>query len=116
MVAVTPEANAEEPARPAPPPVVEPVRVGGDVPRPRKTLNVTPEYPRLARLRRIQGIVILEVTVDRQGGVSNVSVLRAAEGFDEAAVEAVRQWRYEQTMVNGRPVSVILTETVRFEI
>ena len=77
---------------------------------------MTPEYPRLPRLRRIQGIVILEVTVDRRGGVSNVSVLRAAgEGFDEAAVEAVRQWRYEPTMVNGRPVSVILTETVRFE-
>ena len=86
------------------------------MPQPRKTWNVTPEYPRLARLRRIDGIVILEVTVDRQGEVSSVSVLRSAEGLVEAAVEAVRQWRYEPTIVNGSPVSVIFTETVRFQI
>lgn len=114
--AVTPEANAEEPARPAPPSVVEPVRVGGNVPHPSKVWNVTPEYPRLARLRRIEGTVILEVTVDRQGEVSNVAVLRSPEGLGEAAVDAVRQWRYEPTIVNGRPVSIIFTETVRFEI
>ena len=111
-----PAVEVVEPARPDPPPVVEPVRVGGNVPQPRKTWNVTPEYPRLARLRRIQGIVILEVTVDRQGDVSNVSVLRSAEDLDQAAVEAVRQWRYEPTIVNGRPVSIIFTETVRFQI
>ena len=111
-----PTLEAVAPARPDPSPVVEPVRVGGNVAQPRKTWNVQPEYPRLARLRRIQGIVILEVTVDRQGNVSNVSVLRSAEGLDEAAVEAVRRWRYEPTIVNGRPVSVVLTETVRFQI
>ena len=60
--------------------------------------------------------MILEVTVDRQGNVSNVSVLRSdAEGFGEAAVEAVRQWRYDPTIIDGRPVSVILTDTVRFQ-
>ena len=96
--------------------MAEPVRVGGNVARPRKTWNVQPEYPRLARLRRVQGIAILEVTVDRQGNVWNVSVLRSdAEGFGEAAVEAVRQWRYEPTIIDGRPVSVILTDTVRFQ-
>ena len=105
------------PLRPDPLPVVEPVRVGGNVAQPRKTWSVQPEYPRMARLRRIEGIVILEVTVDRQGNVSNVSVLRAdAEGFGEAAVEAVRQWRYEPTIINGRPVSVVLTDTVRFQL
>lgn len=56
------------------------------------------------------------MTVGRQGDVSNVSVLRSAENLDEAAIEAVRQWRYEPTIVNGRPVSVIFTETVRFQI
>lgn len=113
----TPVPEAPVPARPDPPPVVEePVRVGGNVAQPRKTWSVQPEYPRMARLRRIQGIVILEVTVDRQGNVSNVSVLRSAEGLGEAAVEAVRRWRYEPTVVNGRPVSVVLTETVRFQL
>ena len=114
--AIASAAESADAARPDPPVAVEPVRVGGNVPPPRKTWNVTPEYPRLARLRRIQGIVILEVTVDRQGEVSSVSVLRSAEGLDDAAVEAVRQWRYEPTMVNGRPVSVIFTETVRFQM
>ena len=110
------EPEPVDPPPPAPPPVIEPVRVGGNVSRPRKTWNLAPEYPRLARLRRIQGTVILELTVDRQGAVSNVSVLRSPEGLVEAAVEAVRQWRYEPTILNGRPVSVIFTETVRFEI
>ena len=96
--------------------MVEPVRVGGNVPQPRKTWNVTPEYPRLARLRGTQGIVILEVTVDRQGEVSDVSVLRSTEALDEAAIAAVRRWRYEPTVVNGMPVSAIFTESVRFQI
>ena len=112
--APAPEAAVPEP--PVPLPVEEPVRVGGNVAPPRRTWNVQPEYPRMARLRRVQGMVILEVTVDRQGNVSNVEVLRPMDGLDEAAVEAVRRWRYEPTIVNGRPVSVILTETVRFEL
>ena len=106
-----------EPAQPDPPPVVEPVRVGGAVPQPRKTWHVEPEYPRMARLRRIQGIVIVQVTVDRQGEVSNVSVLRSVEGLDdEAVIAAVRRWRYEPTIVDGMPVSAIFTDTVRFHI
>lgn len=106
----------ESPPADEPPPVQEPVRVGGSM-TPRKTWNVPAEYPRLERLRRIEGDVILEVTVDHQGDVSNVSVLRASvEGLAEAAVEAARQWRYEPTVVNGRTVSVVLTETVRFQI
>lgn len=111
-----PEGAVVSRAAPDPVPVVEPVRVGGNVAQPTKTWSVTPEYPRLARLRRVQGVVILEVTVDRQGDVADVTVLRSADGLDEAAVEAVRQWRYEPTLVNGRPVSVVLTETVRFQL
>ena len=68
-------------------------------------------------IRHLEGDVILEVTVDRQGHVSNVSVLRSSvDAVAEAAVEAVRQWRYEPSIVNGRAVSVMLTETVRFQI
>ena len=96
--------------------MVEPVRIAGNVPKPRKTWNVTPEYPRLARLRRIEGIVILEVTVNRDGNVSNVSLLRSPVGLEDAAINAVRQWRYEPTIVNERPVSVIFSETVRFQM
>ena len=48
--------------------------------------------------------------------MSNVAVLRCVDGLDEAAVEAVRQWRYEPTIINGRPVSVVLTDTVRFQL
>ena len=110
-----PAPEAAVPEQPVPLPVEEPVRVGGNVAQPRKTWSVQPEYPRMARLRRIQGIVILEVTVDREGNVSNVAVLRSVDGLDAAAVEAVRQWRYEPTIINGRPVSVVLTDSVRFQ-
>ena len=109
-----PAPEAPVPEQPVPLPVEEPVRVGGSA-QPRKTWSVQPEYPRMARLRRIQGIVTLEVTVDREGNVSNVAVLRSVDGLDEAAVEAARQWRYEPTIINGRPVSVVLTDTVRFQ-
>ena len=108
--------TVEEQAHLDPPRVVEPVRVGGAVPQPRKTWYVAPEYPRMARLRRTQGIVILQVTVDGQGAVSAVSVLRSVEGLDEAAIEAVRRWRYEPTIVDGMPVSATFTESVRFQI
>ena len=98
----------------APPP--EAVRVGGAIPRPAKVRNVVPEYPPIARAVRIQGIVILEVVVGVDGRVTRVRVLRSVPQLDEAAVEAARQWEYAPTRRNGVPVSVILTETVNFQL
>lgn len=83
---------------------------------PRKTHDVAPEYPDVASAARVQGIVILELTVNEEGRVSSAKVLRSIPLLDEAALSAVKQWRYEPTLVDGRAVPVIVTVTVNFRM
>jgi TonB family protein len=101
---------------PPPPPPTEPVRVGGTIKEPRKLKNVNPEYPAIARSARVQGVVILEATISPQGHVTNVRVLRGIPLLDQAAVDAVEQWQYTPTLLNGVPVPVIMTITVNFQL
>jgi protein TonB len=96
--------------------VVNPVRVGGDVREPRKILDVTPVYPQLATRARVEGIVIIEATIDTRGRVVNASVLRGVPVLEEAALEAVRKWVYTPTLLDGVPTPVIMTVTVRFRL
>jgi protein TonB len=77
---------------------------------------VDPIYPDMAKAARIEGTVILEAVIDPQGRVRNVHVLRSVPLLDDAAVAAVQQWEYEPTLLNGLPVPVIVTVTVRFEM
>jgi TonB family protein len=98
----------------APSPPDAPVRVGGPVRQPVKIKDVPAVLPDIARSARIQGVVILEVTIDAQGRVSNARVLRSIPLLDQAALDAVRQWEYEPTLLNGVPVPVIMTVTVPF--
>jgi protein TonB len=100
----------------APLPRLEPVRVGGSIREPRKFKDVQPVYPLLAVQGHVQGVVILECVVDPQGRVQEARVLRGVPLLDEAALEAVRQWVYTPTLVNGVPVSVIMTVTVNFRL
>jgi protein TonB len=94
-----------------------PIRVGGDIQQPELMVRVNPEYPELARRARIEGPVILEAVIDKQGNVTDAFVLRGLRlGLDEAAIAAVKQWKYTPTVYNGRPVDVILTVTVVFEL
>jgi protein TonB len=78
--------------------------------------RVEPKYPELARRARISGVVILKVTVDEEGDVSEVRVLRGLPLLQEAAVEAVRQWKYSPTYLNGEPVPVSAAVTVIFNL
>ena len=94
----------------------QPVRVGGDVKEPRRLKNVAPVYPDAARAAGIQGVVIIEAVIDPQGQVSDARVLRSIPLLDEAALDAVRQWTFTPTLLNGAPVSVILTVTVTFDL
>src|SRR5262245_42937429 len=92
-----------------------PLQAGSEgVPVPKRTKTVPPTYPPEAQAQGIRGIVILELVVDSQGKVESVNVIRSVAGLDEAAVEAAKQWEYEITKVNGKPVSVKLTVPITF--
>jgi len=98
------------------PPPTQAVRVGGQIKEPKKLKNVAPVYPDIAKQARVQGVVILECTISPQGKVTNVTVLRGIPLLDAAAIEAVKQWVYSPTLLNGVPVPVIMTVTVNFRL
>jgi protein TonB len=107
---------------PPPPPTTQPaapkgpVRVGGQIKEPSKVRNVPPAYPEIAKQARVQGVVVLEAVISPSGEVTNVRVLRGVPLLNDAALQAVRQWRYTPTMLNGQPVSVVMTVTVNFRL
>ena len=108
------------PAPPPPPPPaptpIKPVRVGGDIEQPSLLHRVSPEYPQIAISAKKEGVVILEATVDADGLVSHVRVLRSEPLLDKAAIDAVKQWRYSPLQLNGRAQPFILTVTVSFNL
>jgi TonB family protein len=91
-----------------------PVRVGGSVREPKKIKDVKPAYPNIALLAGVQGIVIIEAVIDREGLVRDTRVLRSTALLDQAALDAVREWRFTPTQLNGVPVEVVMTVTVNF--
>ncbi len=97
------------------PPAGPPARVGGRIKEPRKVRSVNPEYPADARHAGLAGVVVLECTIDTRGEVADMAVLRGVPPLTEAASKAVRQWRYEPTLLDGVPVPVIMTVTVSFK-
>jgi TonB family protein len=97
-------------------PTSAPVRVGGAIMEPKKLKHVPPVYPDIAQANRIQGVVIIEAVIDPAGYVSYAKVLRSVDLLDQAAVDAVRQWEFTPTLLNGVPVSVIMTVTVNFSL
>jgi protein TonB len=98
------------------PPPPQAVRVGGQIKEPKKLKNVNPAYPDIAKQARVQGVVILECTISPQGKVTDVKILRGIPLLDAAAIEAVKQWVYSPTLLNGVPVPVIMTVTVNFRL
>ncbi len=93
-----------------------PLRVGSGVDMPRKLEHVAPRYPELAQRAGLQGTVELECVIDPAGAVSEIRVLRGPTLLREAAIEAVRRWRYKPTRLNGVPVPIIMTVTVHFSL
>jgi protein TonB len=71
-------------------------------------------YPAVAQAARVQGVVILEAVISGSGNVTDVKILRSVPLLDDAAIEAVRQWTYTPTLLNGVPVPIIMTVTVNF--
>ncbi len=102
-------------ARPVPAPS-GPVTVGGDIREPKRIQYIAPEYPRAARDAGVQGVVVIEATIDRDGTVADAHILRGVPGLNEAALAAVRQWVYTPTLLSGVPVEVLMTVTVGFSL
>ncbi len=102
---------APPPARPR-----EPVRAGGVIKAPVKVRDVSPIYPPMALAARVEGVVIIEAVIGVTGEVTEARVIRSKPLLDEAALAAVRQWRYTPTLLGGSPTPVILTVTVTFAL
>lgn len=117
-------AGAQEPAGSQEPPATperadaptSPRLAGSEVPVPRRRHFVMPAYPAEAAATGLRGIVILEIVIDPQGRVAFAEVVRSVPPFDDAALAAVRQWTYEPTKAEGKPVSVRLTVPITFAI
>jgi len=106
------------PPPPPPPPKAstEPLRVGGNVELANLISQVKPVYPPIARQARVQGVVVLEATISKDGSVVDVRVVSGNPLLNDAAMDAVRQWRYKPTLLNGEPVEVITTITINFAL
>ena len=78
--------------------------------------DVRPVYPAIAQSARVQGVVIIEATIGPTGSVQDAKVLRSIPLLDAAALDAVKQWTFTPTTLNGVPVPVIMTVTVNFTL
>ena len=108
--------NSAPPLNPPPPTLVKPIPVGGDVKPPTRLVYVDPVYPQIAIVSKTQDIVILEATIDESGVVRDVKVLRGNALLNQAAIDAVKRWRYTPTRLNGVAVPILLTVTVSFQL
>jgi protein TonB len=105
------------PPPPPPPPPRGPVRVGGQIEAPALLRRVEPFYPPLAVQAHLEGVVILEAIIDRDGTVADVKVLRTAGALlDREALIAVRQWRYSPLLLNGIRERFVLSVTLSFHL
>lgn len=102
------------PAAPAPPAPSGPVRPGGNLQPPRRVAGAMPVYPAIAKAAHVQGTVVVEATIARDGTVKDARVVVSIPLLDEAALAAVRQWRYTPSTLNQQPVEVLLDVSVNF--
>ena len=96
------------PAAPAP--------IGGDVKQAKLIKSVPPLYPALARTQRISGNVQIDALIDEHGNVSSMKVLSGSPILHQSALTAVKQWKYEPAMLDGKPTPMHLTVTVQFRV
>jgi len=110
--------TGQVPAPPPPTPVAHkgPYRVGGRVQAPRLIEQVQPVYPPLARQARIQGDVVIDSVIDTQGHVTQMKVVSGSPLLVQAAMQALEQWRYQPTLLNGEPVAVDMFVTLHFQL
>lgn len=103
---------------PTPEPVNnKPIQVGGAVLKPEVIVRTEPRYTEMARKARVEGVVILKAIIDERGYVTDVQLLRGQPmGLDQAAMDAVRTWRFKPATLHGQPVKVYFNLTVNFTL
>lgn len=109
----------DRPSAVVPPPAPKqsgPVRIADLPVPPRKIVDARPVYPDIARQARREGTVVMEAVLDTAGRVTQLRVIQSVPLLDQAALDAVRQWRYTPTTLGGHPVSVLMTITIRFQL
>ena len=109
----TPQPPPLRASKPTPP---QRIRQGGWVIAAKLIFQPRPEYPQLARLARVEGDVEFEAVISKDGTIEDLKVLKGHPLLVKAALEAVRQWRYQPTLLNGEPVEVITEITVNFKL
>src|SRR2546427_304668 len=97
-----------------PPPPPQPPPAPAHVPPATLLPQVEPVYPPLAKQARIQGVVVLEAEISKEGTIDNLKVVTGHPLLIQSAIDAVKQWRYKPTLLNGEPVPVVTTITVNF--
>ncbi len=100
---------------PPPPPPAKGIRIGGNVAAAKLIRQVPPEYPPLARQAKISGTVRLRVIISTDGTIEQVELVSGHPLLVQSAMDAVRQWRFQQTLLNGQPVQVETVVDVLFE-
>jgi len=118
VLSATGNGNGLLPPPPPPPPKVTvptgPVRVGGAVREPRIIKVSAPVYPPIASKARVSGTVVMEAILTEDGTVDKIRVISGHPLLVEAAMECLKHWKYEPTLLNGIPVRVMLTAKVNF--
>jgi protein TonB len=108
------------PPPPPPPPKPKaptaPVRIGGNVIQANLIKQPKPIYPPLAKAARVQGTVKFQATISKDGTIQNLQLLGGPPLLVQAALQAVQQWVYKPTLLNGEPVEVITTIDVNFTL
>lgn len=99
---------------PPPPPVKRIVRIGGNLKPPKQIFAPQPEYPVIAKQAHIQGTVLIDAVIDDRGNVVQARVLSGPPLLIPAALQAVTQWKYQPTVLNGEPISVAMHVEVHF--
>jgi len=93
-----------------------PIRVGGRVKPPKAIVQVHPEYPLLAKQARIQGQVQIDAILDEQGNVVEMRVVSGPPLLHQAALDALKQWKYEPVYLNDQPIAVEMIVTINFQL
>ena len=77
---------------------------------------MAPRYPALARESHVEGIVILDVIIDETGNVTSTRVLKSVALLDQAAIDAVKQWKFTPARLNSEAIPIVMTVTVAFQL